>query len=87
VRAISRETGDSIWEAKDLGVTPELLLVGDVLYVRTGGQFTRLKDGETIEQGPYGVSAVDTRTGKILWRYKGADKVLLIFSFRTPARF
>jgi outer membrane protein assembly factor BamB len=74
VRAISRETGDSIWEAKDLGVTPELLLVGDVLYVRTGGQFTHLKDGETIEQGPYGVSAVDTRTGKILWRYKGADK-------------
>ncbi len=74
VRAISRETGDSIWEAKDLGVTPELVLVGDVLYVRTGGQFTRLKDGETIERGPYGVSAVDVRTGKILWRYKGADK-------------
>ena len=74
LRAISRETGDSIWEAKDLGVTPESVLVGDVLYVRTGGQFTRLKDGETIERGPYGVSAVDTRTGKILWRYKGADK-------------
>jgi outer membrane protein assembly factor BamB len=74
VRAISRETGDSIWEAKDLGMTPELVLVGDVLYVRTGGQFTRLKDGETIERGPYGVSAVDARTGKILWRYKGADK-------------
>jgi outer membrane protein assembly factor BamB len=74
VRAISRETGDSIWEAKDLGVTPELVLVGDVLYVRTGGQFTRLKDGETIERGPYGVSAVDARTGKILWRYKGAEK-------------
>ena len=74
VRAISVETGDSIWEAKDLGVTPELVLVGDVLYVRTGGQFTRLKDGEMIERGPYGVSAVDARTGKILWRYKGADK-------------
>ena len=74
VRAISRKTGDSIWEAKDLGVTPELVMVGDVLYVRTGGQFTRLKDGETIERGPYGVSAVDRRSGKILWRYKGADK-------------
>jgi len=74
VRAISRDTGNSIWEAKDLGMTPELVLIGDVLYVRTGGQFTRLKDGETIERGPYGVSAVDTRTGKILWRYKGADK-------------
>ena len=74
VRAISRETGDSIWEAKDLGVTPEMVLVEDILYVRTGGQFTRLKDGETVERGPYGVSAVDARTGKVLWRYKGADK-------------
>jgi len=74
VRAISRETGDSIWEAKDLGLTPEMVLVEDVLYVRTGGQFTRVKDGETVERGPYGVSAVDARTGKVLWRYKGADK-------------
>jgi outer membrane protein assembly factor BamB len=74
VRAISRETGDTEWEAKDLGRTPEMILVGDVLYVRTGGQFTRLKDGETVERGPYGVSAIDTRSGKVLWRYKGADK-------------
>jgi len=39
-----------------------------------GGQFTRLKDGETVERGPYGVAAIDARTGKVLWRYKGADK-------------
>src|SRR6267143_952884 len=51
-----------------------MILVGETLYVRTGGQFTRLKDGETIERGPYGVSAIDTRKGKVLWRYKGADK-------------
>jgi outer membrane protein assembly factor BamB len=74
VRAISRETGDTEWEAKDLGRTPEMILVNEVLYVRTGGQFTRLKDGESIERGPYGVSAIDTRNGKVLWRYKGADK-------------
>ena len=74
VRAISRDTGDTEWEAKDLGRTPEMILVGDVLYVRTGGQFTRLKDGETVERGPYGVSALDTANGKVLWRYKGADK-------------
>jgi outer membrane protein assembly factor BamB len=74
VRAISRESGDTIWEAKDLGLTPEMILVGETLYVRTGGQFTRLKDGDTIERGPYGVSAIDTRKGKVLWRYKGADK-------------
>jgi outer membrane protein assembly factor BamB len=74
VRAISRQTGDTEWEADDLGRTPEMILVGDVLYARTGGQFTRLKDGETIERGPYGVSAIGTRSGKVLWRYKGADK-------------
>ena len=74
VRAISRQTGDTEWEAKDLGLTPEMVLVGDVLYVRTGGQFTRLKDGEMIERGSYGVGAIDTRSGKVMWRYKGADK-------------
>lgn len=74
VRAIRRDTGEVEWEAKDIGMTPELVLAGRVIYARTGGQFTRLKDGETVERGPYGVSAIDSRTGKILWRYKGADK-------------
>lgn len=74
VRAISRETGDTEWEAKDLGLTPEMVLVGNVLYVRTGGQFTRIKDGETTERGSYGLSAIDARSGKVIWRYKGADK-------------
>jgi outer membrane protein assembly factor BamB len=75
VRAVSRQSGDEIWEAKDLGLTPEMLLTADgVLFVRTGGQFTRLRDGETSARGSYGVSAIDARTGKIIWRYKGADK-------------
>jgi outer membrane protein assembly factor BamB len=84
VRAISRQTGDTEWEAKDLGLTPEMILVGDVLYVRTGGQFTRIKNGETAERGPYGVSAIDSRSGKVLWRYKGADKG--ITNLLLPAR-
>lgn len=74
VRAISRETGDTEWEAKDLGRTPEIVLIDRVLFVRTGGQFTRLKDGDNVERGPYGVSAIDVNSGKVLWRYKGADK-------------
>jgi outer membrane protein assembly factor BamB len=75
VRAVSRTSGEEIWEAKDLGLTPEMLLTTEgVLYVRTGGQFTRLRDGEITERGPYGVSAIDARTGKVIWRYKGADK-------------
>ena len=74
VRAILRATGRIVWEAKDLGLTPELVLAPGVLYVRTGGQFTRLKDGDVVARGPYGVSAIDPITGKVLWRYRGADK-------------
>jgi outer membrane protein assembly factor BamB len=75
VRAVSRESGKEVWEAKDLGLTPEMLLTASgVLYVRTGGQFTRLEDGEAVSRGSYGVSAIDARTGKTIWRYKGADK-------------
>ena len=84
VRAISRQTGDTEWEAKDLGLTPEMILVDGILYVRTGGQFTRIKNGETAERGPYGVSAIDARSGKVLWRYKGADKG--ITNLLLPAR-
>ncbi len=77
VRAVSRGSGKEVWEATDLGLTPEMLLTTNgVLYVRTGGQFTRLEDGEAVSRGPYGVSAIDARTGKTLWRYKGADKGL-----------
>ncbi|HEX5080990.1 MAG TPA: PQQ-binding-like beta-propeller repeat protein, partial [Blastocatellia bacterium] len=74
VRAISRATGREVWEAKDLGLTPEVFLANGLLFVRTGGHFTRLKDGEVVERGPYGVSAIDPSSGKILWRYRGADK-------------
>ncbi len=74
VRAISRLDGEEVWEAKDLGSVPEMLLTRDVLYARTGGQFARVEDGETVARGPYGVSAIDLEKGKVLWRYKGADK-------------
>jgi outer membrane protein assembly factor BamB len=81
VRAVNRASGKVEWEAKDLGVTPEMAVVGNVLYVRTGGQFTKIKDGETEEKGSFGVSAIDTKNGKTLWRYKGADKGLTNFVF------
>ena len=81
VRAVNRKTGNIDWKADDLGISAEMAQVGNVLYVRTGGQFTRLKDGEIQEKGPFGVSAIDTRSGKTLWRYKGADKGLTNFVF------
>ncbi|MFT3743960.1 MAG: PQQ-binding-like beta-propeller repeat protein [Pyrinomonadaceae bacterium] len=81
IRAVNRRTGKQDWEADDLGICAEMALVGNVLYVRTGGQFTQLKDGEPKEKGPFGVSAINTTNGKTLWRYKGADKGLTNFVF------
>lgn len=81
IRAVNRRTGQIDWKADDLGISAEMAIVGDMLFVRTGGQFTRLKDGELQEKGPYGVSALDRRTGKTIWRYKGADKGLTNFIF------
>ena len=43
------------------------------------------KDGETIERGPYGVAAIDARSGKVLWRYKGADKGITNLVLANPA--
>jgi len=85
VRAVNRKSGEVEWEAKDLGISAEIAVVGNVLYVRTGGQFTRLKDGETVEKGSFGVSAIDTQNGKTLWRFKGADKGLTNFAFADVA--
>lgn len=85
VRAISRDTGEVAWEAKDLGMTPQMMLADQVLYVRTGGQFTRVADGETAERGPYGVSAIDAGSGKTLWRYKGADKGITNIALLDPS--
>jgi len=81
VRAVNRKTGEVDWKANDLGVTPEMALVGDMLIVRTGGQFTRVKDGEIVSKGPYGISAIDAASGKTRWRFKGADKGLTNFVF------
>ena len=81
IRAIDRRTGQDVWKANDLGISAEMVLIANILYVRTGGRFTRIKDGETVEKGPYGVAAIDTAAGKTLWRYKGADKGLTNFVF------
>src|SRR5688572_8168262 len=81
IRAIERQSGRETWKAEDLGNCAEMFLIGTTLFARTGGQFTRLKDGELQEKGPYGVSALDTSTGKTIWRYKGADKGLTNFMF------
>jgi outer membrane protein assembly factor BamB len=81
IRAVDRRTGNVVWKADDLGICAEMALIGTTLFVRTGGQFTRLKDGEIVSKGPFGVSALDTKSGETKWRYKGADKGLTNFVF------
>jgi len=81
IRAIDRRTGEVNWKTDDLGTASEMAIVGQTLYVRTGGEFTRLNDGETESKGPFGMSAIDTKNGKTLWRFKGADKGLTNFAF------
>lgn len=86
VRAIRRSDYEEAWKADDLGTTPEMVVAGNRLFVRTGGQFTRIKNGETEEKGPFGVSALDRRTGDTVWRFKGADKGLTNFVFPDERR-
>lgn len=86
IRAINRQTGKTVWKADDLGVTPEMYLLDNVLFVRTGGQFTKIKNGETEEKGSFGISAIETNKGKTLWRFKGADKGLTNFVFTNDRR-
>lgn len=81
IRAVDRRSGKTIWKADDLGVTPEMYLLNNVLYVRTGGQFTNIRSGEIEEKGSFGISAIETQKGKTLWRFKGADKGLTNFVF------
>jgi outer membrane protein assembly factor BamB len=81
IRAVDRRSGNVVWKADDLGTASEMVLLGDVLYVRTGGQFTRLKDGDAVSKGPFGVSAIDIKSGDTMWRFKGADKGLTNFIF------
>ena len=86
VRAIDRRDFKEAWKADDLGTTPEMMLAGEVLYVRTGGQFTKIKNGETETKGPFGISALNRSTGKTIWRFKGADKGLTNFVFPDTNR-
>lgn len=84
LRAIDRKTLDVVWEANDLGNIAEAAILDGLLLVRTGGQFTRIKDGEIESRGPYGVSAIDIRNGKTRWRFKGADKGITNFVIPGP---
>lgn len=84
VRAINRRNLKVEWDSKDLGVCAEMAVLGGVLYVRTGGQFTRIEDGKTEQKEPFGLAAIDVKEGETLWRYRDADKGMTNFVFANP---
>jgi outer membrane protein assembly factor BamB len=71
VYAIDPQTGTQKWRAKiRKAAMPQLEMVGDLLIGRMGGTFST---GKALVGGaPYGAFAVDSRTGKLLWKWSSA---------------
>jgi outer membrane protein assembly factor BamB len=74
IRAIDKNSGAVKWTTKDFGKggISEMLLYGDVVYGRMGGQFFSGKKGEWQKKSPIGVVALNKLTGSTNWIYEGA---------------
>lgn len=74
IRAIDKNSGTVKWTTNDLGKggIAEMLLFGDVVYGRMGGQFFSSKKGEWQKKSPIGVVALNKNTGSVNWIYEGA---------------
>jgi outer membrane protein assembly factor BamB len=77
LRAVDRQTGAVKWVSKDFGgAIAEMKLDGDVLYGRLGGAFYDFSKREYVNKKPFGVAAVDKRTGATVWYYdKAGDSI------------
>ncbi|HEV2861076.1 MAG TPA: PQQ-binding-like beta-propeller repeat protein [Pyrinomonadaceae bacterium] len=74
LRAIDRQTGAVRWTSKDFGgAVAEMKTDGDVIYGRLGGAFYDFSKREYVNKKPFGVAAVDARSGATLWYYDKAD--------------
>lgn len=74
LRAIDRQTGAVKWVSKDFGgAIAEMKLAGEVLYGRLGGAFYDFSKREYVNKKPFGVAAVDKKTGATVWYYDKAD--------------
>lgn len=74
LRAIDRQTGAVKWVSKDFGgAIAEMKLAGEVLYGRLGGAFYDFSKREYANKKPFGVAAVDKKTGATVWYYDKAD--------------
>ena len=74
IRAIDKNSGAVKWTTKDFGKggISEMLLYGDVVYGRMGGQFFSAKKGEWQKKTPIGVVALNKQSGATNWIYEGA---------------
>lgn len=77
LRAIDRQTGAVKWVSKDFGgAIAEMKLAGEVLYGRLGGAFYDFSKREYANKKPFGVAAVDKKTGATVWYYdKAGDSI------------
>jgi outer membrane protein assembly factor BamB len=74
IRAVDKNSGAVKWTTKDFGKggVAEMLLNGDVVYGRMGGQFFSAKKGEWQKKTPIGVVALNKMSGSTNWIYEGA---------------
>ena len=74
LRAIDKQTGAIRWTSKDFGgAVAEMRAGGDCIYGRLGGAFYDFSKREYVNKKPFGVAAVDKRTGATIWYYDRAD--------------
>ncbi|HEV7646417.1 MAG TPA: PQQ-binding-like beta-propeller repeat protein [Pyrinomonadaceae bacterium] len=74
IRAVDKSSGALKWTTKDFGKggIGEMLLYGDTIYGRMGGQFFSAKKGEWQKKTPIGVVALNKASGSTNWIYEGA---------------
>lgn len=75
LRAIDKATGALRWTSKDFGgAIAEMQTVGETLYGRLGGNFYDFGKREFVIKKPFGVVAVDKKSGAPVWRYDDAKE-------------
>ena len=74
LRAIDTGSGQILWKSKKKfsGAVSEMVVSGDILYGRTGGNFQDAGKGEWKLKKPLGVVAVDKSSGELIWKYDKA---------------
>lgn len=74
IRAIKTATGKVKWTSPDFGAgVAQMILAGNVIYCRMGGNFYDWGKREWELKKPLGVVAVSTASGQPVWRFDKAE--------------